>query len=310
MLGTVGVMHLEADDLAAVEVEDQVEVKPASLDLCRQERHVPAPDLAGTGGDVRGRRARCPRRLGAAAAVHLTMRAQHAMEARIHWRCRSPRRPAPGRCAPAGFRRSGVRWPPRRSGRVRLASTRVTASAGSRPAAGRPGQAASCFASAGRCAGRSRPARRLAPAARHRRGPRSMSRDQGLAIFQAGHASSPSWKIAWSFFDSTSKAAVSAKRLVLAAQLALQFLDPAALLPGRQAVLARFAETRDRVALPGVQRGREHTMLAAPGAARGLVQPGGGDDRFQPCRRCPAMRLLAGRARRETPRASAPASRR
>ena len=29
VLGTVGVMHLEADDLAAVEVEDQVEVKPA-----------------------------------------------------------------------------------------------------------------------------------------------------------------------------------------------------------------------------------------------------------------------------------------
>src|SRR3984957_14808068 len=44
VLGTVGVMHLEADDLAAVEVQDQVEVEPASLDLCRQERHVPAPD--------------------------------------------------------------------------------------------------------------------------------------------------------------------------------------------------------------------------------------------------------------------------
>src|SRR4051812_1533977 len=38
MLGTVSVMHLIADDLAAVEVEDQVEVEPASLDLRRQER--------------------------------------------------------------------------------------------------------------------------------------------------------------------------------------------------------------------------------------------------------------------------------
>src|SRR3984957_19710458 len=54
MLGTVSVMHLEADDLAAVEVQDQVEVEPASLDLRRKERHVPAPNVAGTGGDVRG----------------------------------------------------------------------------------------------------------------------------------------------------------------------------------------------------------------------------------------------------------------
>src|ERR1019366_1667765 len=38
---------------------------------------------------------------------------------------------------------------------------------------------------------------------------------QGLAIFQAGHASAPSWKIAESFFDSNSKAAVSASALSL-----------------------------------------------------------------------------------------------
>src|ERR1700674_1372377 len=74
-------MHLEADDLAAVEVQDQVEVEPASLDLRRQERHVPAPDVAGTGGDVRGRWARRPRRPGPSPAVHVTMRAQHTMEA-------------------------------------------------------------------------------------------------------------------------------------------------------------------------------------------------------------------------------------
>jgi hypothetical protein len=56
MLGTVGVMHLEADDLAAVEIQDQVEIEPSSLDPRRQEPHIPAPDLAGTGGDVRARR--------------------------------------------------------------------------------------------------------------------------------------------------------------------------------------------------------------------------------------------------------------
>src|SRR6185312_5068080 len=81
MLGAVGVMHLEADDLAAVEVQDQVEVEPASLDLCRQERHVPAPDLGRAGGNVGGRWARCPRWLSPSPAVHLAMRVQHAMEA-------------------------------------------------------------------------------------------------------------------------------------------------------------------------------------------------------------------------------------
>ena len=81
MLGTISVMHLKADDLAAVEVQDQVEVEPASLDLRRQERHVPAPDVARTAGNVRGRWARRPRWLSPSPAVHLTMRAQHAMEA-------------------------------------------------------------------------------------------------------------------------------------------------------------------------------------------------------------------------------------
>src|SRR5882757_2909370 len=38
---------------------------------------------------------------------------------------------------------------------------------------------------------------------------------QDLAVFQAGHASSPWWKTAESFFDSTSKAAVSASALSL-----------------------------------------------------------------------------------------------
>src|SRR3954453_22869516 len=38
---------------------------------------------------------------------------------------------------------------------------------------------------------------------------------QDLAVFQAGHASSPSWKTAASFFDRTSKAAVSASALSL-----------------------------------------------------------------------------------------------
>ena len=37
VLGAVGLVHLEADDLAAVEIQDQVEVEPAALDLRRQQ---------------------------------------------------------------------------------------------------------------------------------------------------------------------------------------------------------------------------------------------------------------------------------
>ena len=49
MLGAVGVMHLEADDLATVEVDDQIQIKPHALHAGRQERDVPAPHRAGTG---------------------------------------------------------------------------------------------------------------------------------------------------------------------------------------------------------------------------------------------------------------------
>jgi hypothetical protein len=35
VLGAVSVMHLKTDDLAAVEVQDQVEIEPSSLDLRR-----------------------------------------------------------------------------------------------------------------------------------------------------------------------------------------------------------------------------------------------------------------------------------
>ena len=81
MIGAVAVMHLEANDLSAVEVEDQVQIEPSPRYLSRQERHIPAPDSSRSGGDVRGGRPRSARRTGAAAAVHLAMLAQHPMEA-------------------------------------------------------------------------------------------------------------------------------------------------------------------------------------------------------------------------------------
>src|SRR5450755_368251 len=80
--------------------------------------------------------------------------------------------------------------------------------AADRPAANhhRPPSAAACV-DAGQSTGRSKPGA-------FRAGLFDVAH-QGLAVFQAGHASSPSWKTAESFFDSTSKAAVSANALSL-----------------------------------------------------------------------------------------------
>src|SRR3954462_375261 len=56
MLGGIRVMHLETHDLAAIQVEDQIQVEPTSLHLRRKERHIPAPDLAGASGNMGARR--------------------------------------------------------------------------------------------------------------------------------------------------------------------------------------------------------------------------------------------------------------
>src|SRR3954452_13482243 len=80
MLGAVGIVHLEADDLAAEEIQDQVQVEPASLHLRRQEGHVPAPDLPWGGGHVRAWRRCGPRWARPPAAVHLAVLAQHPVK--------------------------------------------------------------------------------------------------------------------------------------------------------------------------------------------------------------------------------------
>ena len=56
MLGVVGLVDLEADDLAAVQVQDQVQIEPATHYRRRQVRHVPARDVPRRGGHVRARR--------------------------------------------------------------------------------------------------------------------------------------------------------------------------------------------------------------------------------------------------------------
>ena len=45
MVGIVRFMNLPAHDLAAVDVENQIQIKPASCDVGGQVRHIPAPEL-------------------------------------------------------------------------------------------------------------------------------------------------------------------------------------------------------------------------------------------------------------------------
>ena len=64
MIGAVGVVHFEADDLAAVEIEEQIQIEPSPLYVSLQERHIPAPDVPWPGGDARGWRTICRCRSG------------------------------------------------------------------------------------------------------------------------------------------------------------------------------------------------------------------------------------------------------
>src|SRR5918912_2989894 len=80
-LGTFALVDLPADDLAAVDIEDQVEVEEHAPDRAGHPGDVPAPDLAGAAGAVAGRRLATRRRLGPTAMVLLLFRPQDAVEA-------------------------------------------------------------------------------------------------------------------------------------------------------------------------------------------------------------------------------------
>ncbi len=45
MLGGIGAVHFPADDLAAVQVKDQVQVEPAARRRREQISHIPTPYL-------------------------------------------------------------------------------------------------------------------------------------------------------------------------------------------------------------------------------------------------------------------------
>ena len=160
VVGAVGVVHLETDDLAAVEVEGiSIEIEPSSLHGRGQERsRVPAP------GHVQVRW-RCAWSVGETGAVAGRVPGGSSGCARaapdgslIRWRYRRLRRPAPERSGRAASRRSGVRSRPPRYASALLPSGHATARTGSRPAAGRRVSDHRSSASVGWCAGRHPPA--------------------------------------------------------------------------------------------------------------------------------------------------------
>ena len=85
------------------------------------------------------------------------------------------------------------------------------------------------------------------------------------------------------------------QRLVLAVQLPLEFLDPAAVLPSLDRTGSpRLAKAGDRILLPGFQLRQIQAVLAAPGVAAGLVHGRRRDHRFQSRRRRPALATTSG----------------
>src|SRR5271166_3785557 len=73
-------------------------------------------------------------------------------------------------------------------------------------------------------------------------------------------------------------------------QLALQLLDPPAILSGLRCTgRTRLAETGDRILLPAIQLRRIQPLLAAPGAACRLIQRSRGDHSLQSRRSRPAL---------------------
>ncbi len=73
-------------------------------------------------------------------------------------------------------------------------------------------------------------------------------------------------------------------------QLALQFLDPSAVFPSLGGTgRPRFAQTGNGILFPAIEFGRIQAVLTAPGTAGGFVHRSGGDHRFQPGRRRPAL---------------------
>ena len=258
MLGAVGVMHLEPNNLAAAEVQDQVAIESPSLDLRRQERHIPAPDLAGMAGDVRGRWAHRPMEAELTGDVIPSSAGAGMIRARSATlnacMASADRRPAGDRLAP---------------GRRRF-SNDATCVHRCQPEH-RPGQVALPLRELARC-----------PAS----GSGGLPDGSFVRVLEEDRRQ---------FFDSTSKASASTPRLregrlVLAVQFPLQFLDPPPVLPRFPLHWPRVAH-RGRRSHPASSDPARPDRAPARGTTRScrLVHSRCGDHRVHPRHRRPAL---------------------
>ncbi|GHU11507.1 hypothetical protein FACS1894185_4850 [Betaproteobacteria bacterium] len=83
VIGIIAGMNLPSHNLPAVQIHDQIQVKPVPLYLRRQVGHIPAPHLAGAGGDVRAWPTRGLWRPGTSPVCCLSMRPQNTLKARF-----------------------------------------------------------------------------------------------------------------------------------------------------------------------------------------------------------------------------------
>src|SRR3954452_804319 len=215
-LGSFALVDLPADDLAAVDVEDQVEMEEPAPDRAGHPGDVPTPDLAGAAGAVAGWRSATRRRLGPAAMVLPTVGSQDAVEAGFRGEVAALVREAghdlAGRQALEGLAVAGVQHGlafllRQLVARCRPRSRRAAVLWRAVPGSPAPtGALVEPEFSAG------------LGATRAGRVGLVDQRDGVLAIWGADHASSPSPQIAAAFFRSTSSATASASAFSLRAR--------------------------------------------------------------------------------------------
>lgn len=83
IIGTVALADLQADNLATEQIRHQIQIEPASDQCGRKVRHVPAPHLPRSRGDVRVRRADTVGCFGTASMPGLSVSPQYTAEARF-----------------------------------------------------------------------------------------------------------------------------------------------------------------------------------------------------------------------------------
>ena len=83
MVGMIGFMHLPFNDLATVDIQNQVQIKPSYNNLSWQLGHIPAPEITGSVGDMGRRWALLFGLFRACSVSVLALRTQHSAKGRF-----------------------------------------------------------------------------------------------------------------------------------------------------------------------------------------------------------------------------------